>query len=277
MPNVVGPDRGRGPAAPSSGAGFTSINSRADRLARGRGHGRRRRPRRGQQACPGHADHPGRSPTGTIEVPDVTGQTEAAATQTLPRPASRPTSPRSRSSPTEPPGPSSAPTPAPAAGRCRHRITLQVSGGRRDGHGPGRHRSDRDQAAHGPAERRLHRHPDAEPTETTDRPTEGRRSPAPTPRRALRRLRTTSASCLIATGLAAPRPAQAVAAERRRAAAAAASTAAGSGARPQRLEPGGEHPVPALGEHRLGVELHALDRQLAVPQRHDDRPTACAR
>ena len=26
----------------------------------------------------------------------------------------------------------------------------------------------------------------------------------------------------------------------------------------------------ALGEHRLGVELHALDGQLAVPQRHDD-------
>ena len=25
----------------------------------------------------------------------------------------------------------------------------------------------------------------------------------------------------------------------------------------------------ALGEHRLGVELHALDGELAVPQRHD--------
>ena len=32
-------------------------------------------------------------------------------------------------------------------------------------------------------------------------------------------------------------------------------------------QPVGQHPVAALGQHRLGVELHALDRQFAVPQR----------
>ena len=45
------------------------------------------------------------------------------------------------------------------------------------------------------------------------------------------------------------------------------STASGS---PQVDQPVGEQPVAALGEHRLGVELHALERQVAVPQRHHD-------
>ena len=35
-------------------------------------------------------------------------------------------------------------------------------------------------------------------------------------------------------------------------------------------QPVGEHPVPALGEHALGVELHAVQRQVAVPDGHDD-------
>ncbi len=35
-------------------------------------------------------------------------------------------------------------------------------------------------------------------------------------------------------------------------------------------EPVGEHAVAALREHRLGVELHGLDRQGAVAHRHDD-------
>ena len=53
--------------------------------------------------------------------------------------------------------------------------------------------------------------------------------------------------------------------------------AASSGARverpmavPQPGEPVGEHQVTALGQHRLGVELHALDRQGAVAHRHHD-------
>jgi hypothetical protein len=35
-------------------------------------------------------------------------------------------------------------------------------------------------------------------------------------------------------------------------------------------QPGRQQLVAALGQHRLGVELDALDGQLAVPQRHDD-------
>lgn len=34
-------------------------------------------------------------------------------------------------------------------------------------------------------------------------------------------------------------------------------------------EPVGEHLMTMLGEDRLGMELHSLDRQLAMPQRHD--------
>ena len=34
-------------------------------------------------------------------------------------------------------------------------------------------------------------------------------------------------------------------------------------------QPVGEQSVTTLGEHRLGVELHALERQVAVAQRHD--------
>ena len=41
-------------------------------------------------------------------------------------------------------------------------------------------------------------------------------------------------------------------------------------------QPVGEHPVAALGQHRLGVELHALQREVAVAQRHDDAALGAA-
>ena len=39
---------------------------------------------------------------------------------------------------------------------------------------------------------------------------------------------------------------------------------------PAQLEPVGEHPVAAVGQHRLGVELHAVQRQRLVADGHDD-------
>ena len=48
-------------------------------------------------------------------------------------------------------------------------------------------------------------------------------------------------------------------------------------ASPHSHQPVGEHQVAALRQHRLGVELHALDRQFAVAQPHDDAVRPCAR
>ena len=48
-----------------------------------------------------------------------------------------------------------------------------------------------------------------------------------------------------------------------------AATTGSGGGWPADGHPVGQHPVAALGEHRLRVELHPDHRQLAVPHRHD--------
>ena len=73
----------------------------------------------------------------------------------------------------------------------------------------------------------------------------------------------------------APEPVEGVSAARAVDGCSAAPRAAAS-VNPDRLEPVAQQPVPALGEHRLGVELHAQDRRRAVRDAHDDAGSGAA-
>ena len=122
--------------------------------------------------------------------------------------------------------------------------------------------------------------PDPTPT-TDDRPPERRPRPEPDdqPRRHRPRRRRDRDATASRRGSAGRRPSGD-----------AGGVVATSGLRPAEratasgvaadLQPVGEHPVAALGEHRLGVELHAVAAAGRVPQGHDDAvggaPVTCS-
>ncbi len=153
---------------------------------------------------------------------------------------------------------------------------------------PDRHRTDAGRRDQGAAGRGLHeqpevREPDGQPTRTTDR--QGGRS---TDQKAGQPYKKSTHDHRLRRQAGPPLAVRPARAARRRSASAdtgsrlqceggqAAGLDLGGQCRGavQRLgeaaqrQPVGEHQVAALGQHRLGVELHALDRQLAVPHRH---------
>ena len=165
---------------------------------------------------------------------------------------------------------SSSTRPRPPAGSARPASTSRAGGRRHDAayrHWCSRRHPAADTYAPKGIDRHHHGQPPAAATHTDAESPPGRRRRAPRPRRRLRR---SPPDPHALTG----RPTAARRRHRRRAGGSPpARRARGTrcGHRVRRSgEPVGQHQVAALGEHRLGVELHALDASVAVAHRHHD-------